>query len=89
MTNSINLRSYLKGNLFFREIENDFADQIIFNKTTGLPESSKLDKKLHGIGLSNIQKCAKKYFGDIDIEICSNNGHQRFNLTVMMKLPSS
>ena len=86
---SINLRSFLKGNLFFIEIENDFKEQITFNKTTGFPESSKLDKKLHGIGLSNIQKCAKKYFGDIDIEISSNNGCQRFNLTVMMKLPSS
>ena len=83
---SINLHSYLKGNLFFIEIENTFSGQLTFNETTGLPESQKPDKKLHGIGLSNIQKCAKKYLGDLDIEIRCNNGVQQFNLTVMMKV---
>ena len=83
---SIYLHSYLKGNLFFIEVENDFATPITFNEATGLPESHKPDKNNHGIGLANIQKSAKKYMGDIDIEISSNNGHQRFNLTVMMKL---
>ena len=83
---TIYLHSYLKGNLFFIEIENDFANPITFNEDTGLPESHKPDKNNHGIGLTNIQKSAKKYLGDIDIEISSNNGRQRFNLTVMMKL---
>ena len=83
---SINLHSYLKGNLFFIEVENTFSWQLTFNETTGLPESQKPDKKLHGIGLSNIQKCAKKYLGDLDIEIRCNNGVQQFNLTVMMKV---
>ena len=35
------------------------------NKENGLPESSKADKKFHGMGLSNIQRCARKYKGDI------------------------
>ena len=82
----INLHSYLKGNLFFIEIENDFDNPITFNEVTGLPESHKPDKNNHGVGLANIQKSAKKYLGDIDIEISSSNDRQRFNLTVMMKL---
>lgn len=83
---SINLHSYLKGNLFFIEIENTFNGQLIFNEATGLPETQKPDKKLHGIGLTNIQKCAKKYLGDLDIEIRCNNGTQLLNLTVMMNI---
>lgn len=61
---SISLRSYMKGNLFFIEVENDFGDEIIFDDKTGLPASSKEDKKLHGLGMENIQRCAKKYMGD-------------------------
>ena len=72
--------------MFFIEIENSFDGKLSINEATGLPETSKSDKKSHGIGLSNIQKSAQKYFGDIDIEITSNNGIQYFNLTVMMKV---
>ena len=83
---AISLHSYIKGNLYFIEVENTFAGQISFNKNTGLPKSHKTDKKMHGIGLSNIQKCAKKYLGDVDIEITSKNDNQRFSLTVMMNI---
>lgn len=39
------------------------------NKENGLPKTSKLNKTIHGIGLTNIQRCARKYNGDIDIVI--------------------
>lgn len=65
----INLRSYMKGNLFFIEVENEFMSEIIFDSETGLPVSSKADKQLHGLGMENIQRCAKKYMGGIDITI--------------------
>jgi sensor histidine kinase YesM len=39
------------------------------NKESGLPKTSKLNKTIHGIGLTNIQRCARKYNGDIDIVI--------------------
>ncbi len=77
----ISLHSYVKGNLFFIEIENNFARDIIFNKESGLPNSSKANKKLHGMGLANIQRCARKYKGDIDIVVSE---HKIFNLTVML-----
>lgn len=80
----ISLKSYMKGTLFFIEIENDFDGRVTMDRETGLPVTSKKEKRLHGIGLSNIQKCARKYMGDVDIEIRSDGGRKRFMLTVMM-----
>ena len=80
----VKLHSYVKGSLFFIEVENDFAENIIIEKESGLPVSSKGNGKLHGIGISNIQRCAKKYMGDIDIEISDTEGRKKFCLTVMM-----
>ena len=80
----IKLHSYVKGSLFFIEVENDFSEDIIIEKESGLPVSSKESGKLHGIGISNIQRCAKKYKGDIDIEFSDTDGRKKFSLTVMM-----
>lgn len=80
----IKLHSYVKGSLFFIEVENDFSEDIIIEKESGLPVSSKESGKLHGIGIYNIQRCAKKYKGDIDIEISDTDGRKKFSLTVMM-----
>lgn len=83
-TKKINLRSYVKGSLFFVEVENDFSGEIVMEEETGLPVSSKETGKLHGIGISNIQRCAKKYMGDIDIVISDAGDSKKFSLTVMM-----
>ena len=80
----IKLHSYVKGSLFFIEVENDFTENIVIEKESGLPVSSKESGILHGIGISNIQRCAKKYKGDIDIEISDTDGRKKFSLTVMM-----
>lgn len=80
----IKLHSYVKGSLFFIEVENDFSEDIVIEEESGLPVSSKEKGKLHGIGISNIQRCAKKYKGDIDIEISDTDGRKKFSLTVMM-----
>ena len=80
----IKLHSYVKGSLFFIEVENDFSENIVIEEESGLPVSSKENGKLHGIGISNIQRCAKKYMGDIDIVISDTDGRKKFNLTVMM-----
>ena len=81
----VSLHSYVKGNLFFIEMENSFVREIVMNKESGLPESSKANKKFHGMGLTNIQRCARKYRGDIDIVIdTSKQKQQIFNLTIML-----
>ena len=81
----VSLHSYVKGNLFFVEVENSFARDVVMNKESGLPESSKSNKKFHGMGLTNIQRCARKYKGDIDIVIGTSKQEQQiFNLTIML-----
>ena len=79
----IKLQSYVKGSLFFIEVENDFGDEIAIEES-GLPVSSKGSGNMHGIGISNIQRCAKKYMGDIDIVISDTGNRKTFSLTVMM-----
>ena len=80
----ISLRSYMKGNLFFIEVENDFCGELVIDSGTGLPATCKEDRQIHGLGLDNIQRCAKKYMGDIDISVREAGGQKRFSLTVMM-----
>ncbi len=79
----IKLHSYMKGSLFFIEVENDFGHEIVIEES-GLPVSSKGNGNMHGIGISNIQRCAKKYMGDIDIVISDTGNRKAFGLTVMM-----
>ena len=81
---TISLRSYMKGNLFFIEVENDCMSEIIFDRETGLPVSSKAEKQLHGLGMENIKKKKKKYMGGIDITIQGTGDRKKFNLTIMM-----
>ena len=52
----ISLHSYVKGNLFFMEVDNSFVRDIVMDKESGLPESSKADKKFHGMGLRSVYK---------------------------------
>lgn len=81
----VSLYSYMKGNMFFVEVENTFQKEIKINKENGLPETSKENKKLHGVGIQNIRRCAKKYNGDIDIAIDASESNQKvFNLTIML-----
>ena len=80
----IRLRSFVRGCLFFIEVENDFSGDIAIDKESGLPVSSKETGKLHGIGISNIQRCARKYMGDIDIAVTDKGGRKKFCLTVTM-----
>ena len=81
----VSLGAYVKGNLFFIEVENSFTGELKVNKESGLPESGKANKKYHGMGLINIQRCARKYRGDIDIAIStSEQEYQIFNLTVIL-----
>lgn len=74
----------MKGNLFFIEIENDYAEDIIIDEKSGLPISNKNNREMHGLGMSNIRRCAKKYMGDIDILVSDTDNKKKFCLTVMM-----
>ncbi len=80
----ISVRSYQKGSLFFIEVENSFSGSLTMDRETGLPVSSKEDRRLHGLGMENIKRCARKYKGDIDIAIKETEGEKVFVLSVMM-----
>ncbi len=75
----IEIKAYDRGGLFLIEIENNFDGEINFDKKN-FPATTKPDKKIHGIGLENIRRCAKKYLGDIDIKI----DKKIFRLTIML-----
>jgi len=81
----INLYAYTKGKMFFIEVENSFENAIALDKNSRLPVSSKSDKSIHGMGLSNIRRCAEKYFGDIDWQITKAEDCHVFHLTVMLQ----
>lgn len=81
---SMEVRSYSKGNLFFIEIENDFVGELNWDKERELPSTTKEDKRHHGIGLSNVARCAEKYQGSIEIEVRQKENRQCFCLTVML-----
>jgi signal transduction histidine kinase len=82
---SIRLRSYVRGNLFFLECENSFVGERVLSGHTGLPLSGKEDPSLHGMGLENIRRCARKHLGDIDIQITRAAPVGVFRLTVMLQ----
>ncbi len=83
-TREISVRSYEKGRLFFIEAANDFTGELQWDGEAELPVTKKPDRAMHGMGLTNIRRCAQKYKGDMEIQIEEENGRKKFLLTVMM-----
>ena len=79
----VTIRSYEKGNLFFIETENDF-DGNLLKGADDMPLTTKEDKRLHGMGLDNIRRAARKYLGEIEIETRDEGERHIFCLTVML-----
>lgn len=77
----IRVASFLRGRMFFLEIENTFYGQIIRRSGEAFPSTDKEDKSIHGMGLLNIKKTAEKYHGGVDYEVKGN----RFILMVMLQ----
>jgi len=78
------LRSYEKGSLFFLEFENDFDGHLIWEKDDDLPATTKSEKQMHGLGLDNIRRCARKYRGDVEIHVTGKGERKVFQMTVML-----
>ena len=81
---AIEVRSYMRGKFFFIEVENDFSGELKWEKQAELPSTMKKEKSLHGMGLTNMRRCAQKYHGDIDINISEHEGRHRFRIIVML-----
>ena len=80
----IELSSFEKGSLFFLEIRNDFGGQLSWEEDAELPATTKAEKRMHGIGLENIRRAARKYRGDIEIQVTDTPVCRQFHLTVML-----
>lgn len=78
----VSVLAYRKRNAYMLEVRNCISKCIEIDNETGLPETTKKDKRSHGFGLTNIRRVAQKYYGDIDISQNENS----FTLTVMMMI---
>ena len=78
----VSVLAYCKKNVYMLEVRNCISKGVEIDKETGLPETTKKDKRSHGFGLANIRKVAQKYYGDIDI----NQDENSFTLTVMLMI---
>lgn len=78
----VSVISYRRKNAYMIEIKNCIQKSVGLNEETGLPASTKADRKNHGFGLANIRKVAQKYYGDINIEQKDNT----FVLSILLWL---
>lgn len=78
----ISIRSYHRNNAYMIEICNSFARKLQWDTESGLPVTSKKEKDGHGYGLSNIRRVARKYSGDIAIDVKDGE----FCLSVMLMM---
>ncbi len=83
----ISVCSRVKKKFFLLEVCNSFQGDILLDKSTNLPVSTK-DEELsgingfsHGIGLSNVKRTAEKYGGSLEIRTEGNT----FCVTVLLQ----
>lgn len=77
---SICFRGYIKGRIFFIVVENTYDGRVLQQGING-PLTSKADRKVHGVGMSNMRSCVEKYYGTMQYE----TDHGRFVLTIMLQ----
>lgn len=65
----VSVLSYRRDNAYMIEIGNSFHGSLQWDTQSGLPVTSKEKSNGHGYGLSNIRKVAKKYAGDIAVDL--------------------
>lgn len=81
-TPCISIRSYHRNHAYMIEISNSFIGSLKWDEERELPVTSKEKAEGHGYGLSNIRMVARKYAGDIAIDLTENE----FRLSVMLMM---
>lgn len=69
----ISVLSYHRNHAYMIEISNSFTGNLQWDEERGLPVTSKEKTEGHGYGLSNIRMVARKYAGDIAIDVKTMN----------------
>lgn len=75
-----------KKRFFIIDVKNSLEGEVVFDRNTNLPRSTKENTageaiSLHGIGLSNVKREAAKYLGNVDIKVKKNE----FSVTVLLQ----
>ena len=78
----ISVLSYHRNHAYMIEISNSFTGNLQWDEERGLPVTSKEKTEGHGYGLSNIRMVARKYSGDIAIDLKDDE----FRLSVMLMM---
>ncbi len=78
----ISVLSYHRNHAYMIEISNSFTGNLQWDEERGLPVTSKEKTEGHGYGLSNIRMVARKYAGDIAIDV---KDHE-FHLSIMLMM---
>lgn len=78
----ISVLSYHSNNAYMIEVSNSFTGNLKWDEERGLPVTSKEKKDGHGYGLSNIRIVARKYSGDIAIDLKDDE----FRLSIMLMM---
>ncbi len=78
----ISVLSYHRNHAYMIEIINSFTGNLQWDEERGLPVTSKEKTEGHGYGLSNIRMVARKYAGDIAIDV---KDHE-FHLSIMLMM---
>lgn len=84
----ISVLSYHSNNAYMIEISNSFTGKLQWDEERGLPVTSKEKTEghgygqTHGYGLSNIRMVARKYSGDIAIDLKEDE----FRLSIMLMM---
>ena len=87
-TPHISVLSYHRNNAYMIEISNSFTGNLQWDEERGLPVTSKEKAdghgygQTHGYGLSNIRMVARKYSGEIAIDLKDNE----FRLSIMLMM---
>ncbi len=84
----VSVLSYHRNNAYMIEISNRFSGWLQWDKESGLPLTSRENGdgheygQTHGYGLSNIRMVARKYSGDMVIDLKDNE----FRLSIMLMM---
>ena len=75
------LDAYRRENMFFIIVKNSFDGALVRNESDGRLLTTKADSSNHGLGLKNIEVCAKKYYGKAETTVKDGE----FELAVMLQ----
>lgn len=79
----ISVHSYHRDNAYMIEIRNSFAGDLQWDMENELPVTTKRKAEGHGYGLANIRRVARKYSGDLAIDI--KDGEFCISIMLMME----